>query len=88
MSAVTPPNKEYIFTFGFGHFDRETGAPLSKTFVRVPASSWEEARQIMVANCGRLWAFQYDSEDEAGVSKYGLTEVPLGTQATYGRSQP
>lgn len=63
--------REWIFTFGFGQ-------RLENCFVRVKADSDEEAREKMVATYGRLWAFQYDSEEAAGVARFNLREVPFG----------
>lgn len=65
--------KDYIFTFGYG-------TNLAGCFVRIPAESSEEARTKMFDHYGPRWAFQYDSEEQAGVQRYNLTEVPLGTK--------
>lgn len=35
------------------------------------------ARAQMVETFGRRWAFQYASEDDAGVGQYGLRELHL-----------
>lgn len=67
--------RDWIFTFGFGHV--ATGeVPLRNRFVRI-RGTFEEARTEMVRRFGRTWAFQYPSEDEAGVSTYGLTEYVI-----------
>lgn len=60
--------KDYIFTFGDGQI------PGIGMFCRIKASSTLEARTIM-ANRTRKYALMYDSEEKAGVQKYGLTEI-------------
>ena len=66
---------EFIFTFGFSHTDPVTGESRAKKFARIEADDIELARQKMNNTFGRQWAFEYESEDEAGVSKWGLAEV-------------
>lgn len=66
---------EFIFTFGYSHTDPATGTSRSKTFTRIQAEDYEQARQKMNATFGRQWAFQYVSEEEAGVARWDLTEV-------------
>ena len=63
---VDPP-QEWIFTFGHGHH------PNHNYFVRV-FGTFEEAREKMVRNFGRQWAMQYESEEKAGVHRFGLSE--------------
>jgi hypothetical protein len=65
----------WIFTFGFGHTDPVTGESRSNKFVRIKAEGYEQARERMKATFGTQWAFQYESEEEAGVEKHGLTEL-------------
>lgn len=60
--------KDFIFTFGSGQI------PGLGMFCRIKASSALEARIIM-ADRTRKYAFMYNSEKEAGVQKYGLTEI-------------
>ena len=60
--------KDYIFTFG------DSQIPGTGMFCKVKASSALEARTVM-ANRTRKYAFMYDSEEKAGVQKYGLTEI-------------
>lgn len=60
--------KDYIFTFGDGQI------PGIGMFCKVKASSALEARTIM-ANRTRKYAFMCDSEEKAGVEKYGLIEI-------------
>jgi hypothetical protein len=66
---------EFIFTFGFSHTDPVSGASRAKKFCRIEAADYESARQRMNNTYGRQWAFEYESEEEAGVAKWGLTEV-------------
>ena len=66
---------EWIFTFGFGHVHPSTGERLANKFMRIRADDWQSARDEMLRRFGRKWAFQYPSEDDAGVAKYNLTEV-------------
>lgn len=61
-----------IFTFGYGH--SVNGIPLKKAFYRIPLPS-SEARERMFAMFGTAWGFEYETEDEAGVIEYGLTEL-------------
>jgi len=68
-------NPEWIFTFGFGHVHPLTGESLANRFVRIRAVNAEEARHEMVRRWGLKWAFQYDSEDKAGVARWNLKEV-------------
>lgn len=60
--------KEFIFTFGDGQI------PGTGMFCRIKAYNALEARTIM-ANRTRKYAFMYDSEEKAGVEKYGLIEI-------------
>jgi hypothetical protein len=65
------PHHEWIFTFC-------AWSTLSRCFVKIRAT-WSDARSQMVRAYGPHWAFQYASEDEAGVGRHRLREVPLGT---------
>jgi len=67
--------REWIFTFGYGHTHPKTGQSLAKKFVRIHAPNGDRARDLMFQQFGRTWAMQYESEAQAGVEKYGLTEV-------------
>jgi hypothetical protein len=66
---------EWIFTFGFLHVHPETGERLWNKYIRIVASDSEAARAEMFRRFGDEWAFQYDSEDAAGVTKYRLKEI-------------
>jgi len=64
--------RDWIFTFGFGHV--ATGdVPLRNRFVRI-RGTYEEARTEMLRRFGRTWAFQYESEEAAGVERFNLSE--------------
>jgi len=67
--------KEWIFTFGFDHVNPLTGKSLANHFCRIYADSATAAREEMVRRWGRKWAFQYNSEEEAGVERWNLREV-------------
>lgn len=58
-----------FFTFGHGH-------PFYGYYQVVVATGRGQARELMVKYFGTQWAFQYDSEDEFGVDKFGLIEMP------------
>lgn len=59
-------DEEWIFTFLFD-------SPLRDRFVRIKGT-YDEARAEMFRRFGRKWAFQDETEEEAGVAKYHLTE--------------
>ncbi len=65
--------REWIFTFGFGHSHPETGESLGRKYVRVRGTC-ATSRVEMERRFGRAWAFQYPTEEMAGVTKYGLSE--------------
>ena len=72
-----PASREWFFTFDFGHIDLETGTLLANYFVRVKATSSQDARSKMIARFGSKWAFQYDAETRAGVQEFRLREFAL-----------
>lgn len=76
IMSVTPPEevREWIFTFGYGQHHPLTGAPLDGHFVRI-SGTFSEARAAMVARFGTQWSFQRLSEEDAGVKRFGLTEL-------------
>lgn len=57
----------WIFTFPLNSMRR-------RRFVRF-FGTYESARKAMVARFGWKWAFQYASEEAAGVAEHGLTEL-------------
>lgn len=88
MPAVdVPPNKtndiserelvtkwartEWIGTFG-------VNTPQGDRFVRIKATDRNEASRKMHDRYGTAWAFLYESEEEAGVEQFGLTEIGAG----------
>ena len=64
---------DWYFTFGSNHVGLESGA-LSNCYMIINGT-WEQARSKMFALSNGAFAFQYDSADEAGVTKWGLQEV-------------
>jgi hypothetical protein len=58
----------YIITFGCGQLN-------AGKFHRIKAPSSEVARAKAFDLFGEKWAFIYDSEEEAGVQKWGLKEL-------------
>lgn len=71
--------RDWIFTFGFDH--EEGGQPLKDRYVCI-RGTYDDARAAMVRGFGRKWAFQYGSEEEAGVERYGLTKLDATFIAT------
>jgi hypothetical protein len=67
--------RDWIFTFGHGHYHPITGEPLVRRFVRVHGT-WLGSRQKMLALFGQKWSMQYPTEDDAGVAEYDMTELP------------
>lgn len=86
-AAVEDEVREWIFTFGFGqrlvpldssgrvHDDR-AGVPLAGLFARI-SGTWHGARVLMHEVFGQVYCDQYESEDAAGVKRWGLREIPL-----------
>ena len=73
QSYATDVNREWIFTFGFGHCCPKTGERLRNKYVRIRGTV-ATSRGEMERRFGRAWAFQYPNEIRAGVEKYNLTE--------------
>lgn len=65
----------YIFTFGSNHAT-EDGMSLGNYYVEIEGT-YGEARQKLVEARGSKWAFQYDTKEEAGVSRFNLMKVSL-----------
>lgn len=59
--------QDWIFTWGFGH---EFPNSFTKIF-----GTYHSARQGMNKRHGPNWAFQYGSEQEAGVEEFHLNEI-------------
>jgi hypothetical protein len=68
--------KDYIITFGYNHKHPTTGESLGQRFFRIPHSDEFRARLRALRLFGKQWSHIYDSEDAAGVRKYGLKELP------------
>jgi hypothetical protein len=75
-----------IFTFGFGQHDPLTGAELANRFVRIEANDLKAAKRKMIDRFGHAsphafgnWAFDYPTEDAAGVDRYHLIEIDFVT---------
>lgn len=62
----------WVVTFGVGDPVR------AGCFTLVAASSYHEARMLAAHVYGENWAEAYASREAAGVTLYGLTEIPWG----------
>ncbi len=87
LAAEPAVEQEWIFTFGHGqrahshgsrvgHDLEAEGFPLHNRYVRI-AGTYEAARAEMVRMFGPVWSMQYQSEAEAGVEEYRLTELVI-----------
>lgn len=74
MIDVSQPTQDWIFTFGFGHAHPQTGESLANCFIRIRGTR-ADARREMDRRFGQKWAFDYESEERAGVQKYNLREI-------------
>ncbi len=63
-----PELKKFYFTFGFGQ-------KYENCYTIIEAEDSSRAREIMFATFGRMWAFQYNSAEEAGVEEFNLKLV-------------
>ena len=67
--------KEYgIITFGSNHFGEISGS-LGHSYMKIEGD-WAQVRSRIVDLANDAFAFQYESEEEAGVDRFGLTLVP------------
>ena len=73
----------YFFTFGSNHLDNQNHS-LGNSYVVITASTESDARDIIMAARGPLWAFSYPSAEAAGVSRFNLKEVSLNQVTLYG----
>lgn len=64
---------EYIVTYSYG-------SNLWKNFSVVRAKDASSAREIIFEKTKGMYAFLYDSREEAGVDRRKLTRVPLQPQ--------
>jgi hypothetical protein len=67
---MTDDIKEWVFTFGCGH-------PIFRGCYIKVFGTYQDARSSVVETFGTNWAFQYKSEEEAGVEKYHLKEIVI-----------
>lgn len=65
--------RDWFFTFGI------EDPALEHRFVRINGT-YMEARLKMIAAFSQRWCAQYDSAENAGVARYGLTELVLPDQ--------
>jgi hypothetical protein len=66
---------KFIGTFGFAHEDPKTGKPLRGKYVVVEAETFDEAHRKMSSRFDRKWGCLYESKEEAGVDRFGLTNL-------------
>ena len=67
--------KEYgIITFGSNHFGEISGS-LGHSYMKIEGD-WAQVRSRIVDLANDAFAFQYESEEAAGVDRFGLTLVP------------
>lgn len=63
--------KTYYFTF------MQRQVELKNSYAKIIAPTNIAAREIMFALFSDRWAFQYNSEEEAGVNEFNLTKLDL-----------
>lgn len=68
--------EKFVVTFGFNQ-------RLAKKFAEFEAENFDKARSKVSRTYGSMWAFIYRSRKEAGVDRWGLTEVPFGEKNKY-----
>lgn len=62
------PEHVWIFTFGLGLFS----APAR--YIKIKGT-YDSARKEVCRRFGKKWAFQYPSEEKAGVAQWDLQEI-------------
>lgn len=67
MTEANEERQEWYFTFGWGQPHQNCYTVFYGTFA--------EAREKMFDKYGRTWCMQYSSKEEAGVDRFGLTEI-------------
>lgn len=67
MTDEVEAPQDWYFTFGCAHQHPNGYVKIRGTF--------GSAREEMMNRFGRIWAFQYDSPEHAGVDEYNLYEV-------------
>lgn len=79
-SSADPTPERWVFTFGFGHTHPATGERLANCYVVIEGDI-DETREIMQRHFGNAWAFQYPTEQEAGVERWDLRRIDLHSGA-------
>lgn len=75
MTSTTNKSPEYgIITFGSNHFGEVSGS-LGRSYMKIEGD-WAQVRSRIVDLANDAFAFQYESEEEAGVDRFGLRLVP------------
>jgi len=64
-----------VFTFGTDHVT-DTGMSLFGYYTVIDGD-YEQARKQMFEARGPKWAFQYETEEEAGVERFNLEFIPF-----------
>ena len=59
---------ERVFTFGYGHIDPRNGVSLADKCAIIRAKTAADCRKLMIECFGRMWAFEYESIEAAGIS--------------------
>jgi len=72
-----PPLKSYILTFGSGHHMGPNKYKLNRCYTVIRAEDPNDAIKQMHAKRERKWSHIYETEEEAGVEKYGLVCIPF-----------
>ena len=74
-TATTNKSPEYgIITFGSNHFGEISGS-LGDSYMKIEGD-WAQVRSRIVDLANDAFAFQYESEEEAGVDRFELRLVP------------
>jgi hypothetical protein len=73
---MTDERRDWFFTFGTNHLHPDTGKNLGNSCVRVHGT-FQSARAAIIDVFGTTWCGRYDSADEAGIERFGLTKIPL-----------
>ena len=74
-TSATSKSPEYgIITFGSNHFGEISGS-LGCSYMKIEGD-WAQVRSRIVDLANDAFAFQYESEEEAGVDRFGLRLVP------------
>ena len=59
---------ERVFTFGYGHIDPRNGVSLADKCAVIRAKTAADCRKLMIECFGRMWTFEYESIEAAGIS--------------------